>query len=413
MTDQIQNRVIKQGLFEWRKAKWFQPRELKKSTKIQKQKIKSSIVDNGIVAPFFIWEKGGVIRILDGHGRDEILREIELEGVRKVPDRLPGVWIEVKNREEAVKLVLIYNSHYANIQQLALDDFIKDMDINSLLGHISISSVKINLSAAVPHEEEIPEIPKKPRTKPGDLYILGDNRLLCEDSTNPDHVARLMKSKVPILMVTDPPYGVRYNPEWREGVDLNVGKRSKGKVTNDDRLNWTEAYKLFPGTIAYVWHAPTFGNAITADLETCGFAIISQIVWKKQHFVVSRGDYHWQHEGCLYAVRNGQKHNWQGRRDQSTVWEIANNNSFGNTTGKEETFGHGTQKPVECMLRPILNNSRKGDLIYDPFCGTGTTIVAAEQSGRTCMAIEIDPGYCDVIVARWENLTGKKARIEK
>ena len=137
----------------------------------------------------------------------------------------------------------------------------------------------------------------------------------------------------------------------------------------------------------------------------------SQIVWVKQHFALSRGDYHWKHEPCWYSVREGASSGWVGGRKQCTVWEIANNNAFGNAQ-PERTWGHGTQKPVECMRRPIVNNSRPGQAIYDPFLGSGTTLIAAEMTGRVCFGLELNPAYVDVIVQRWEAFTGRKAKLE-
>src|ERR1700730_9714143 len=134
----------------------------------------------------------------------------------------------------------------------------------------------------------------------------------------------------------------------------------------------------------------------------------AQIVWVKQHFTLSRGHYHWRHENCWYAVRQGKVGHWQGDRKQTTVWEIANNNPFGNRQ-REQSWGHGTQKPVECMRRPILNNSRPGQLVYDPFLGSGTSLIGAEMTGRTCIGIEISPAYVDVILRRWQDFTGRTA----
>ncbi len=134
----------------------------------------------------------------------------------------------------------------------------------------------------------------------------------------------------------------------------------------------------------------------------------AQIVWAKQHFTLSRGDYHWKHETCWYAVREGRTSHWQGDRRQTTVWEIANNNPFGNPQ-REQSWGHGTQKPVECMRRPIVNNSRPGQAIYDPFLGSGTSLIAAEMTGRICYGVELDPAYIDVVVRRWQGFTGRAA----
>lgn len=249
-------------------------------------------------------------------------------------------------------------------------------------------------------------------TRRGDTWILGEHRLRCGDSTFVDDVQALLAGHAPHLMITDPPYGVEYDPSWRDGADLGVGERSRGKVKNDDIVDWTDAYALFEGDVVYVWHAGKFTHIVAKNLEDCGFDIVSQIIWAKQHFALSRGDYHWQHEPCWYAVRKGKKHHWRGARDQSTLWEIKNNNSFGNSE-KEETWGHGTQKPIDCMIKPIENNSLANDYIYDPFGGSGTTLVACEKLGRRCLMMELDEKYCDIIVQRWEKFSGKKATLEE
>jgi DNA modification methylase len=260
--------------------------------------------------------------------------------------------------------------------------------------------------------DDVPEPPADPVTRPGDLWLLGNHRLLCGDATVATDVERVLGGVTPLLMVTDPPYGVEYDPTWREGVDLGIGQRSKGKVHNDDRADWREAWALFPGQVAYVWHGALHAATVAESLVACGLQVRAQIIWVKQHFVISRGDYHWQHEPCWYAVHKRGKGHWAGDRKQTTVWEIANNNSFGNSRGKEETVGHGTQKPVECMRRPIVNNSSPGQAVYDPFVGSGTTIIAAEMTGRSCLALEIDPIYCDVVVKRWQTFAGKEARLD-
>ena len=256
-------------------------------------------------------------------------------------------------------------------------------------------------------EEDEIDLLEEPTSKLGDIYILGNHRLMCGDSTNSDHVTKLLDGNNPILMVTDPPYGVNYEPEWREKV--GKGARNTGKVLNDDRYDWSEAYSLFSGDIAYVWHSSSYTHKFAESIEKCGFDLVNLIIWNKQHFVLSRGDYHGKHEPLWYAVRKGQKirHNWQGRRDQTTVWDIDNNN-YGAKT-KEEQTGHGTQKPLECMLRPILNNSKEGESVYDPFGGSGTTLIACEKSKRNCYMMELSPAYVDVIVKRWEKETGEIA----
>jgi hypothetical protein len=188
-------------------------------------------------------------------------------------------------------------------------------------------------------------------------------------------------------------------------ADELAGTARTGKVANDDRADWREAWALFPGDVAYIWHAGVHARTVIESLEAAGFVVRSQIVWAKPRLVLGRGDYHWQHEPCIYGVRKGAIGHWQGARDQTTLWPIG--------AGDEDMATvHGTQKPVECMRRPMLNNSEPGDVIYEPFCGSGTAIIAAETAERICYAMEIDPGYCDVTIARFEAMTGQPAILD-
>ncbi len=204
-------------------------------------------------------------------------------------------------------------------------------------------------------------------------------------------------------MVTDPPYGVEYDPEWRAKAGINKNKAKMGVVLNDDRADWRETWALFPGEVAYIWHGGLHAATVADSLTVSGFTIRSQIIWAKDRFALSRGHYHWQHEPCWYAVK-GAGH-WSGDRKQSTVWEIPSRDDSG--------VGHGTQKPVECMKRPIENNSKPGDAVYEPFSGSGTTIIAGEMTGRRVFAIELNPVYVDVAVRRWESFTGRAAMHEE
>jgi site-specific DNA-methyltransferase (adenine-specific) len=270
-----------------------------------------------------------------------------------------------------------------------------------------------NLLADTEDNTEVDDLPAEPKAKLGDVYILGKHRLMCGDSTNPQHVDKLLNGSNPILMVTDPPYGVNYKPEWRNEAREGNDSKNLGKVLNDDRYDWSEAYSLFTGDIAYIWHSSSYTHKFADTIENSGFDLINLIIWNKQHFVLSRGDYHHKHEPCWYAVRKSQKvkHNWQGRRDQATVWDIDNHNYGARTT--EEQTGHGTQKPLECMLRPILNNSKKGQSVYDPFGGSGTTLIACQKSDRNCYMMELSPAYVDIIINRWEKETGKEAILDE
>ena len=254
--------------------------------------------------------------------------------------------------------------------------------------------------------DEVPEPPEEPTTQTGDLWLLGEHRLLCGDSTSADDVGRLMDGAVAGIMITDPPYGVEYNADWRNhALRANgspIGGRAVGKVSNDDRADWFDAWKLYEGDVVYIWHADKMAHIVAESIIATGFKIVSQIIWAKNQLVIGRENYHRKHEPCWYAVKDGGKRNFTDDRTQTTLWEI-------NKPHKSET-GHSTQKPIECMARPLKNHSFK--TVYDPFLGSGTTLIAAEQLGRKCYGMEIDPKYCDVIVKRWEEFTGQTATRE-
>jgi DNA modification methylase len=235
----------------------------------------------------------------------------------------------------------------------------------------------------------------------------GGHRLVCGDSTNPEDVTKALDGEKPHLLVSDPPYGVGYDATWRgKAGHATLGKNRTGVVEHDDRSDWREAWALFPGTIAYVWHGGLQSPLVAEGLIESGFDLRSQIIWNKTVMAMSRGDYHWKHEPCWYAVRG--TGNYVGDRKQTTVWDIASPIHIMSGSDEEKTK-HPTQKPVECMKRPIENNSSAGQAVYDPFVGSGTTIIAGEMTGRRVLAIELSPTYVDISVLRWQNFTGKVA----
>ena len=243
----------------------------------------------------------------------------------------------------------------------------------------------------------------------GDQFRLDAHHLRCGDSTDSADVQTLLGDRKPCLMATDPPYGVQYDPKWRAGVDGGK-KHAVGPVANDDRVDWTAAFQLFPGDVAYCWHASLHGGVVATALRTAGLEIRSQIIWCKQHFVFSRADYHWRHEVCWYAVRTGRTSRWKGDRTQTTVWSVPNNNPFGgDATSANAPTGHSTQKPVALFEAPLLNHTEPGEAMYDPFAGSGTALIAAERLGRVCYAMEILPMHVQSILDRWEAFTGKAA----
>lgn len=341
--------------------------------------------------------------IIAGHGRVLAARKLR---IRDVPVMVAAGWTEAQKRAYALadnKLALnagwddaLLALEIAELQQIGFDV--------ELVGFsdAEIAALGTGETTGLTDPDETPEPPANPVAQPGDLWILGRHRLLCGDSTLAADVQKVLGDVRPHLMVTDPPYGVEYDPAWRVTSGLKRNTQRLGKVANDNRADWREAWALFPGAIAYVWHGALHATTVEQSLLKQGFTIRAQIIWAKERLVIGRGDYHWQHEPCWYAVR--QKGNWTGDRKQTTLWSIPNKDQDADTI-------HGTQKPVECMRRPILNNSTPGNAIYEPFLGSGTTLIAAEATGRICLAMELDPLYVDVAVRRWQAFTGQDSPI--
>ncbi|HEY3789269.1 MAG TPA: DNA modification methylase [Urbifossiella sp.] len=250
--------------------------------------------------------------------------------------------------------------------------------------------------------DEVPEPPAEPVTQPGDLWLLGRHRLLCGDATKADDVARLLDGAPADLLLTDPPYGVAY-----------VGKTADALTIANDALQGDEyrdflaaaignaARHLRPGGSFYIWHADTAGLPTRQACSDAGFTVRQCLVWAKNTLVLGRQDYQWKHEPCLYGWADGAAHTWLSDRAQTTLLE------FDKPARSAE---HPTMKPVELFAYLMRNSCPKGGLVLDPFGGSGTTLVAAEQEGRTACLLELDPRYCEVIVARFEKFTGTKAK---
>lgn len=374
------------------------PRNARTHSPAQVAEIAGSIRAFGFTNPILVGTGGDVIA---GHGRLAAARQLGLLDVPVI--RLTGL-SELQRRQ----LVLADNRIALNagwdldMLKLELAD-LKELGADlSMLGFTAKELSDAFTSADNPgltDEDEVPERSEVQITRPGDVWCLGPHRVVCGDATDAAVVKVLLEDTAPGLMVTDPPYGVNYDPEWRHRAGVNASKRT-GKVKNDERADWSAAWALFPGSIAYVWHGALHAVTVAESLEGEGFTIRAQIVWAKERLVIGRGDYHWQHEPCWYAVRK--KGHWTGDRKQTTLWTIPSG-------GQDTDTVHGTQKPVECMRRPILNNSAPGEFVYDPFLGSGTTLIAAQTTGRICLGIELDPSYVDVIVRRWQAFTGEEA----
>ena len=396
----------------------------------QIKKLMASIEEYDIVLPILINDTNGIIA---GHAVVEAALRL---GRETVPCLRASHLTEAQKR--AYTLAdnrLAEDSHWdeesLKIEMLRLrDDFGVQLGIT---GFEKREALRLRLDVIDTLGEEDADVsePDTITSRPGDVWLLGEHRLICGSSTDAGTVAALLVGSRPHLMVTDPPYGVNYDPAWRNKAKSNQNQSKRTcKVLNDDEADWREAWALFPGDVAYIWHASLYGEIVADSMRVCGFSIRSQIVWAKPHFALSRGDYHWQHECCLYAlredggdcpempgycpgydscwyaIREGKKSHWTGSRSESTLWKI-------DFKGQDTQTTHGTQKPVECMRRPMLNNSEPGDVVYEPFSGSGTTIIAAESCRRRCYAVELDPKYVDMAVMRWQEYTSRSAILEK
>lgn len=377
----------------------------------QVRQIAAAIREWGWTVPILIDESD---QLIAGHGR---VLAAQLIGLDEVPVMIARGWSDEKKRAYIIadnKIAL--NAGWDN-QLLALEI----ADLKSLAFDVSLigfadfelASLLSPGRAGLTDPDDAPDAPEHPISRLGETWTLGRHRLRCGDATSARDVHALMAGAKPNVMVTDPPYGVDYDPDWRlhRGINKPTQILASGKVGNDDRTDWSPAWALFPGAVAYVWYPSLHAASFEISLRAEDFEIRSQIIWRKSSIVIGRGNYHWQHEPCFYAVRKGKTAKWNGDRKQSTIWDIPTTHRTQGDADDGRTI-HSTQKPVECMRRPIVNNSRAGEPIYDPFLGSGTTVIACEMEGRSCLAMELDPAYCDVAIKRWEAFTGDAAVLE-
>jgi DNA modification methylase len=288
-------------------------------------------------------------------------------------------------------------------------------------------------------DEALAEATRAPRSKPGDLWVLGDHRLLCGDSTDPATVARLLDGAEPKLLTTDPPYGVSYDASWRDGVYNALGPAEKAymridggpaagdataapggahgpkrggrntTMSGDTRVDWSEAFALVPSlAVGYVWHAGVHAAEVAQGLERIGFEIVSQVIWDKGFFAMGRSWFHWAHEPCWVVRKKGAKVRFLGTRDQATIWRVPSPKMI-MAGSNEPRLDHPTQKPLVLFETPIRNHLKAGEAVYEPFSGSGTALIAAERTGTRAYAMEIDPIYVEVALRRWERFSGQSA----
>jgi DNA modification methylase len=408
----------------------------------------SSIREFGFKVPVLARSDGAVV---DGHLRLKAARKLGSwpgGDTSAIPVILCDEWTEAQVK--AFRLMVNRSVTWAawdeellalELQELSEADF--DLSLTGF------NPGEIDGLLAIPDEERAnaaPPLPENPVSRLDDLWLCGNHRnphrVLCADATDPAAVARLLGERKPILMVCDPPYGIELDSEWRDRAGLNgapgqrrtaaskaaakrnplapaepsyMKHRTEGHtettISGDTRADWSEAFELVPSLqLAYVWHASRFTREVLDGLLRIGFLHNQQIIWDKTRTVLTRTLYWFQHEPCWFVRKKNAP--WYGKPgENSTIWACPSP-KFIMGVSDEEKYDHPTQKPVELMRRPILNHTKRGELVYEPFLGSGTCLAAAELTERVCLAIELDPKYVDVAVQRWQTLAGMEATLE-
>jgi len=386
----------------------------------------SSVREFGFKIPVLARSDGEVV---DGHLRLKAARKLgswPAGDTSGIPVILCDEWTDAQVK--AFRLLVNRSATWADFDEELLA--LELQDLNAADFDLSLSGFdpgEIDGLLAIPDEERAnaaPPLPNNPVSRPGDLWLCGRHRVLCADATNPEAGVRLLGDRKPRLMVTDPPYGIELDSEWRDRAGLNgcgpaeasyMKNRTAGHtettISGDTRADWSEAFELVPSLqVAYVWHASKFTREVLDGLLRIGFLHHQQIIWDKGRTVLTRTLYWFQHEPCWFVRKKNAA--WYGKAgENSTIWASPSPKFI--MGGSEETkYDHPTQKPVDLMRRPILNHTKRGELVYEPFLGSGTTLAAAELTERVCCGIELDPKYVDVIVQRWETLGDKKAKLD-
>lgn len=360
----------------------------------QVAQIAGSIKEFGFNNPILIDKDNGVIA---GHGRLAAARKLKLESVpcvrlEHLTDAQRKAYILADNR------IALNSDWEADLLATELEE-LKDLGVDlEGLGfnsdEIDALLNKIEGTEGLTDEDDAPEVQEQAVTKPGDIWVMGNHRLMCGDSTSIDAVDKLMAGQKADMVFTDPPYGVDY----------------KG-INNDDRGGLEELlrgafsnYLAFSksGAACYVFHSDKCADIFHKVFREF-FHFSSMIIWAKNSLTLSRTDYQSQHEPCLYGWMKDGTHAFYGDRKQVSVWRF----------DKERVVGHTTPKPIALIERALANSSKSGDIVADLFGGSGSTIIAAEKNGRVSRLMELDPKYCDVIVKRWQQFTGKKAILEQ
>jgi hypothetical protein len=392
------------------------PRNWRTHPQEQQRALAGALGEVGWVAEVLVNQTTG--NVVDGHLR------IELALSRHEPT-VPVTYVELSEDEERLVLASLDPlAAMATAEQEQLAALLAglapaDEALRALLDDLARENDIEGVRRGLADPDDVPEVPDEPYVHAGELWLLGEQRLLCGDATNPDDVARLLGGAEPRLLATDPPYGVSLDPTWRDHLYNGLGAAEKPymrieghqntTLSGDTRVDWSDAYALVPSLeVGYVWHAGIYAAEVATGLQRIGFEIASQVIWDKGLFAMGRSWFHWAHEPCWVVRKPGIPNLFHGSRDQSTVWRAPSPKMImgGSTEAKQD---HPAQKPVLLYETPIRNHLRAGNAVYDPFVGSGTCLVAAESLGRRCYGMEIDPRYVQVSIERWQAFTGKTA----
>lgn len=366
----------------------------------QVAQIAASIKEFGWTNPILV---SGDNSIIAGHGRLLAARKLGM-------DEVPAIVLDHLSKAQQRALVIADNQLALNagwdmdmlkaeIEDLKLDDF--DIDLLGFDEKFLDGLLEPEPSAGLTDEDAVPETPETPKTVLGDVWVLGNHRLMCGDSTSIEALEKLTEGRLVDMWLTDPPYNVAYEGGTKE--KLTIQNDSMGD--DDFRQFLRDAYVaadavMKAGAVFYIWHADSEGYNFRGAAKDAGWQVRQCLVWKKSSLVMGRQDYHWKHEPCLYGWKDGAAHLWATDRKQTTILEFDKPSRNGE---------HPTMKPVELFAYQMLNNTKGSDIVLDSFGGSGTTIIAAEKHGRHGRLMELDPKYCDVIIKRWQEFTGKQA----
>jgi site-specific DNA-methyltransferase (adenine-specific) len=368
----------------------------------QVAQIAASIKEWGWTTPVLVDVEG---QIIAGHGRVMAARKL---GIEEVPVMVAEGWSEGQKRA----YVLADNQLALNagwdmdlltleVGELSLEGF--DLDLIGFDDKM-LSKLMAETNEGLTDPDAAPEVPVNPVTVPGDLWVLGNHRLLCGDSTSIDDLERLAGGQKVDMWLTDPPYNVAYEGGTKEKLTIQNDSMADDQFRQFLRDAYVAADAVMKsGAVFYIWHADSEGFNFRAAARDAGWNVRQCLIWKKSSLVMGRQDYQWQHEPCLYGWKEGAGHLWASDRKQTTILE------FDKPTRNGE---HPTMKPVALFEYQLLNNTKGGDIVLDSFGGSGTTMIAAEKNGRHSRLMELDPKYVDVIVQRWQEFTGQKAVLE-